>query len=79
VSEIIDTIGYFAFPNGHFFLAPSFPSCIASDHSAWIPLGRCSTCCCSRVAERAAAAFLCCSANWRQDSYDRTGSRSRTR
>ena len=25
VSEIIDTVGYFAFPNGHFFLAPSFP------------------------------------------------------
>ncbi len=24
-SEIIDTVGYFAFPNGHFFLAPSFP------------------------------------------------------
>jgi phenylpropionate dioxygenase-like ring-hydroxylating dioxygenase large terminal subunit len=25
VSEIIDTVGYFVFPNGHFFLAPSFP------------------------------------------------------
>lgn len=25
ISEIIDTVGYFAFPNGHFFLAPSFP------------------------------------------------------
>lgn len=24
-SEIIDTVGYFVFPNGHFFLAPSFP------------------------------------------------------
>ncbi len=24
-SEIIDTLGYFVFPNGHFFLAPSFP------------------------------------------------------
>jgi hypothetical protein len=24
-SEIIDTLGYFIFPNGHFFLAPSFP------------------------------------------------------
>ncbi|WP_380876649.1 hypothetical protein ACFB49_09530 [Sphingomonas sp. DBB INV C78] len=24
-AEIIDTVGYFAFPNGHFFLAPSFP------------------------------------------------------
>jgi phenylpropionate dioxygenase-like ring-hydroxylating dioxygenase large terminal subunit len=27
VSEIIDTVGYFVFPNGHFFLAPSFPIC----------------------------------------------------
>ena len=27
VSEVIDTVGYFAFPNGHFFLAPSFPIC----------------------------------------------------
>jgi nitrite reductase/ring-hydroxylating ferredoxin subunit len=25
VSEIIDTVGYFVFPNGHFFLAPIFP------------------------------------------------------
>lgn len=25
ISEIIDTVGYFVFPNGHFFLAPSFP------------------------------------------------------
>ena len=25
VSEIIDTVGYFVFPNGHFFLAPTFP------------------------------------------------------
>jgi nitrite reductase/ring-hydroxylating ferredoxin subunit len=25
VSEIIDTVGYQVFPNGHFFLAPSFP------------------------------------------------------
>ena len=24
-SEVIDTVGYFVFPNGHFFLAPSFP------------------------------------------------------
>jgi phenylpropionate dioxygenase-like ring-hydroxylating dioxygenase large terminal subunit len=24
-SEIIDTVGYLIFPNGHFFLAPSFP------------------------------------------------------
>lgn len=24
-AEIIDTVGYFVFPNGHFFLAPSFP------------------------------------------------------
>ncbi|HET8612927.1 MAG TPA: aromatic ring-hydroxylating dioxygenase subunit alpha [Sphingomonas sp.] len=25
IAEVIDTLGYFAFPNGHFFLAPSFP------------------------------------------------------
>jgi hypothetical protein len=25
VSELIDTVGYFVFPNGHFFLAPTFP------------------------------------------------------
>jgi len=47
VSEIIDTVGYQVFPNGHFFLAPSFPIVYRFRRA------RCSICCCCRRCRRA--------------------------